>query len=89
LVGRERTRADFAALFAAAGLRPTRALGASTVLAVIEAVAKGLAQTGRSTTRSGRVPGSGRSRAGRVEGPGPVLPERCRLFRKLVRVHTY
>jgi hypothetical protein len=40
LVGRERTRTDFAALFAAADLRLTRVLETSTVLAVIEAVAQ-------------------------------------------------
>ncbi|MES5825003.1 methyltransferase [Streptomyces sp. RG80] len=39
LVGRERTESDFAALFAAAGLRISRILPTPTVLSVVEAVA--------------------------------------------------
>ena len=37
LVGRERTEADFAALFAASGLRLSRVVPTSTVLSVVEA----------------------------------------------------
>ncbi|MCX5334681.1 methyltransferase [Streptomyces sp. NBC_00140] len=40
LVGRERTEADFAALFAAAGLRISRIVPTPTVLSVVEAVAE-------------------------------------------------
>ncbi|WP_435056530.1 methyltransferase [Streptomyces noursei] len=38
LVGRERTEADFAALFEATGLRLSRVVPTSTVLSVVEAV---------------------------------------------------
>lgn len=40
LVGRERTEADFAGLFAAAGLRISRIVPTPTVLSVVEAVAE-------------------------------------------------